>query len=93
MLGLADMPDQAYTYARELALRNHDNVKVMRSLAHVILNSPYVKKRDVKLALQWATEADTLANSQDARAANTLALACFSNGDRENAIRRSKSVV
>ncbi len=93
MLGLADTPDQAYAYARELALRYHDNVKLMRSLAHVILNSPFVKKRDVKLALQWATEADTLANGQDARAANTLALACFSNGDRESAIQHEERAV
>jgi len=93
MLGLADMPDQAYAYARELALRYHDDVKVMRSLAQVILNSPFVKQRDVKLALQWATEADSLANGQDSRAANTLALACFSNGDRENAIQHEERAV
>ncbi|MEI6273436.1 MAG: hypothetical protein WCQ03_08195, partial [Phycisphaerae bacterium] len=74
-------------------LRYHDNVKLMRSLAHVILISPFVKQRDVKLALQWATEADTLANGQDARAANTLALACFSNGDRESAIQHEERAV
>lgn len=93
MIGLADMPDAGYEFGRQVAARYPDDMVALRSLARGALQSPYAKRRDLDFGLEMALAADRLAKGEDARAADTVALAWFSKGDRERAISNGERAV
>ncbi len=93
MIGLADMPDEGYAFGREAAKRHAADMQTQRSLARAVLQSPYVKRRDVDFGLELALAADALAKGEDARAADTVALGWFSKGDRAKAVEHGERAV
>jgi thiol-disulfide isomerase/thioredoxin len=93
MIGLAGMPDAGYEFGRAVAARYPDDMVALRSLARGALQSPYAKRRDVDFGLEMALAADRLAKGEDARAADTVALAWFSKGDRAQAIANGERAV
>jgi thiol-disulfide isomerase/thioredoxin len=93
MIGLADMPDAGYEFGRQVAARYPDDMVALRSLARGALQSPYAKRRDLDFGLEMAVAADRVANGEDARAADTVALAWFSKGDRQQAVSNGERAV
>ena len=93
MIGLAGLTDEGYAFGREAAKRHAADMQTQRSLARAVLQSPYVKRRDLDLGLELALAADALAKGEDARAADTVALAWFSKGDRAKAIEHGERAV
>ena len=93
MIGLAGLPDEGYAFGREAAKRHASDLQTQRSLARAVLQSPYVKRRDLDFGLELALAADALAKGEDARAADTVALAWFSKGDRAKAIEHGERAV
>ena len=93
MIGLADMGDAGYDYGREVAKRHPEEMATIRSLSRAILQSPYVKNRNLDLGMEFALAADALAKGEDARVADTVALAHFSKGDRAKAIEHGERAV
>ena len=93
MIGLAGLTDEGYAFGREAAKRHAADMQTQRSLARAVLQSPYVKRRDVDFGLELALAADALAKGEDARAADTVALAWFSSGDRAKAIDHGERAV
>jgi thiol-disulfide isomerase/thioredoxin len=93
MIGLADMGDAGDDYGREVAKRHPQEMATIRSLSRAILQSPYVKNRNLDLGMEFALAADALANGLDARVADTVALAHFSKGDRAKAIEHGERAV
>jgi hypothetical protein len=93
MIGPADMSEAGYAYGRQLAVHYARDIASLRTLARTALNSPRVKVRDLEFAFAIARAADQLGNGQDARAAEILALAYFSRGDRDNAILHQERAI
>jgi thiol-disulfide isomerase/thioredoxin len=93
MIGLCDMGDAGYDYGREVAKRHPQEMATIRSLSRAILQSPYVKNRNLDLGMEFALAADALAKGEDARVADTVALAHFSKGDRAKAIEHEERAV
>jgi tetratricopeptide (TPR) repeat protein len=69
------------------------DIASLRTIARTTLNSPRVKQRDLDFAFAIARAADTIGKGQDARAAEILALAYFSRGDRDNAIANQERAI
>jgi hypothetical protein len=65
----------------------------LRSLARGALQSPYARRRDLDFGMECALAADRLAGGLDARAADTVALAWFSKGDRSQAVANGERAV
>lgn len=93
LIGLAGLPDEGYAFGREAAKRHAADMQTQRSLARAVLQSPYVKRRDLDFGLECALAADLLAKGEDARAADTVALAWFSKGDRAKAVEHGERAV
>lgn len=93
MIGLAGLTDEGYAFGREAAKRHAADMQTQRSLARAVLQSPYVRRRDVGFGLELALAADALAKGEDARAADTVALGWFSKGDRAKAIEHGERAV
>jgi thiol-disulfide isomerase/thioredoxin len=93
MIGLCDMGDAGDDYGREVARRHPEEMATIRSLSRAILQSPYVKNRNLDLGMEFALAADALAKGEDARVADTVALAHFSKGDRAKAIEHGERAV
>ena len=93
MIGPADMSEAGYAYGKQLAVHYAKDIASLRTLARTTLNSPRVKVRDLEFAFALARAADQLGNGQDARAAEILALAYFSRGDRDNAILHQERAI
>ena len=93
MIGLADMPDAGYELGRRVAAEHPQDMVTLRSLARGALQSPYVKRRDLDFGMEMALAADRLAKGEDARAADTVALAWFSKGDRAQAVANGERAV
>jgi len=93
MIGPAGMPVEGYAYGRKLGAYYAKDIATLRSIARTTLNSPSVQVRDLDFALDLAQKADALGNGQDARAAEVLALAYFSKGDRDNAILHQERAI
>ena len=86
MIGPDDQPEKGYALAREIVEKYKDDIASLRTVARTILNSPWVKVRDIPFAHAVAVRADTLGQGKDARAAEILALSWFSQGDRDKAL-------
>jgi thiol-disulfide isomerase/thioredoxin len=86
MIGPANMPVEGYAYGRKLVAHYAQDIATLRSIARTTLNSPSVQVRDLDFAFDLAKQADALGKGEDARAAEVLALAYFSKGDRDTAI-------
>ena len=93
MIGLCDMGTAGDDYGREVAKRHPEEMATIRSLSRAILQSPYVKNRNLDLGMEFALAADALAKGLDARVADTVALAHFSKGDRAKAIEHEERAV
>ena len=93
MIGPANMPAEGYALGKELARRYATDIAALRTLARTTLNSPRVKVRDLEFAFAIARAADALGKEADPRAAEVLALAYFSRGDRDNAILHQERAI
>ena len=93
MIGPANMPVEGYALGKELARRYATDIAALRTLARTTLNSPRVKVRDLEFAFAIARAADALGKEKDPRAAEVLALAYFSRGDRDNAILHQERAI
>lgn len=93
MIGPANMPVEGYALGKDLAKRYATDIAALRTLARTTLNSPRVQLRDLEFAFAIARAADTLGKGEDARAAEIMALAYFSKGDRENAIANQERAI
>ena len=93
MIGQANMPVEGYAYGRKLAAHYAADLSTIRSIARTTLSSPEVQVRDLDFAFDLAQKADALGTGEDARAAEILALAYFSRGDRENAILHQERAI
>ena len=93
MIGPANMPVEGYALGKELARRYATDIAALRTLARTTLNSPRVKVRDLEFAFAIARAADALGKEADPRAAEVLALAYFSRGDRDNAILHQERAI
>jgi hypothetical protein len=58
-----------------------------------VLSTPAVRERDLDFAMEMAVRANELGKNEDPRAADVLALAWFSKGDREKAIEHQKRAI
>ena len=90
MIGLARQEEAGYAFGHRIATEHAQDMPAIRSLARAILQSPYVEHRDLDFGMELAVAADTLAKGEDARAADTLALAWFSKGDRAKAVEHGE---
>ena len=93
MIGPARMPVEGYRYGRELAIKYANDIASLRTLARTTLAVTTVEVRDLDFAFAVARAADQLGKGQDARAAEVLALAYFSRGDRANAIANQERAI
>ncbi len=86
MIGPGNMVDEGYAYGSQLLAKYADDLSVLRTLARTALSSPQVRRRDVDWAFDIARKADDVGQGRDSRAAEVLAMAWFSKGDRDKAI-------
>ena len=93
MIGIGNMPDAGYALGKKLVAEYPTDIATLRSLARTTLNSPFVQKRDLDFAMETALAADVLGNNEDARAAEVVAFAYFSKGDREHAIENQERAI
>jgi len=93
LIGLAGMPDEGYEFGRRIAREYAQDMVTQRSLARAVLQSPYAKRRELDFGMECALAADALAKGEDARAADTVALAWFSKGDRAKAVEHGERAV
>jgi thiol-disulfide isomerase/thioredoxin len=93
LIGLAGKPDEGYEYGRRIAREYAQDMVTQRSLARAVLQSPYAKRRELDFGMECALAADALAKGEDARAADTVALAWFSKGDRAKAVEHGERAV
>ena len=93
MIGIANMPDAGYALGKKLVAEYPTDIATLRSLARTTLNSPFVQKRDLDFAMQTALAADALGKNEDARAAEVVAFAYFSKGNRELALENQERAI
>ncbi len=93
MIGAAAMPTEGYAFGKALALRHPKDLVVLRTLVRSTLSGPQVAQRDLDFAFALARAADIVGNGQDARAAELLALAYFSRGDRAQAVEHQTRAI
>jgi thiol-disulfide isomerase/thioredoxin len=86
MIGTANKVDEGYAYGRQLALAAAKDKGVLGNLARGVLEAPTVRRRDVDFAMALAMAADQIGEMKDAKAAEVVALAHFSKGDRNAAL-------
>ena len=93
MIGIGNMPDAGYALGKKLVAEYPSDIATLRSLARTTLNSPFVQTRDLDFAMQTALAADALGKNEDARAAEVVAFAYFSKGDREHALENQERAI
>ena len=93
MIGPAAMPTEGYAFGKALALQHPSDLVVLRTLVRSTLSGPQVAQRDLNFAFALARAADAVGKGQDARAAELLALAYFSRGDRAQAIEHQTRAI
>lgn len=93
MIGLAKQVDQGYAFGRAVAKARAGEMETIRAMARAILETPFVKVRDLDFAMELALAADALAQGNDARAADTVALANYAKGNREAAVASGERAV
>ena len=93
MIGAANLVPEGYAYGRTLAAKYPDDIAVFRTLARTVLSTPAVRERDLDFAMEMAVRANEIGKNEDPRAADALALAWFSKGDREKAIEHQKRAI
>lgn len=93
MIGIGNMPDAGYALGKKLVAEYPSDIATLRSLARTTLNSPFVQKRDLDFAMETALAADALGKKEDARAAEVVAFAYFSKGDREHALENQERAI
>jgi thiol-disulfide isomerase/thioredoxin len=93
MIGAANLVSEGYAYGRALAQRHPEDIAVFRTLARTVLSTPAVRERDLDFAMEMAVRANEIGKNEDPRAADALALAWFSKGDREKAIEHQSRAI
>lgn len=93
LIGISNMPDAGYALGKKLVAEYPSDIATLRSLARTTLNNPFVQKRDLDFAMQTALAADALGKNEDARAAEVVAFAYFSKGDREHALENQERAI
>lgn len=93
MIGPGNMVDQGYAYGSQLLAKYPNDLSVLRTLARTALSSPQVRRRDVDWAFEIARKADDVGEGRDSRAAEVVAMAWFSKGDREKAIEAQERAI
>jgi thiol-disulfide isomerase/thioredoxin len=93
MIGLAKQAEQGYAFGRAVAKARAGELETLRAMARAILETPFVKVRDLDFAMELALAADALAKGEDARAADTVALANYAKGNREAAVANGERAV
>ena len=93
MIGIGNMSDAGYALGKKMVAEYPTDIATLRSLARTTLNSPFVQKRDLDFAMQTALAADALGKNEDARAAEVVAFAYFSKGNRELALENQERAI
>jgi len=93
MIGAADMVPEGYALGRALAAKYPDDIVVFRTLSRTVLSTPAVRQRDLDFAMEMAVRANEIGKDEDPRAADVLALAWFSKGDRAKAVEHQKRAI
>ena len=86
MIGPDGKTEEGYALGRQMVETYATDIASLRTVARTILNSPWVRMRDLPFAHDVALKADALGEGKDARSAEILALSWFSQGDREKAL-------
>ena len=86
MIGPDNKTEEGYALGRQIVESYATDIASLRTVARTILNSPWVKVRDLPFAHEVALKADALGEGKDSRSAEILALSWFSQGDREKAL-------
>ncbi len=89
----ATTPDAARVLGEQILADGAQDVRLLNSLAWVILTHPRIEKRDLPLALRAAQAADTAAGGKDISAKDTLARAQFMSGNVEAAIATERTAL
>ncbi len=86
-------PARAYGYGRDLMKENWDNARLLNQLAWFTVDDEEVTTRDLEFAMEAATQACKLPDSEDAGILDTLARVCFENGDVKTAVKWQRKAV
>jgi thiol-disulfide isomerase/thioredoxin len=84
---------KAYTFAREFGKTNWDDAMVLNAIAWTIVDDPSIKDRDTELALEFATQANTLTEQKDPAILDTVARCYFESRDLANAVKYQELAV
>ncbi len=93
MIGVANMPVEGYALGKKIAAENATDLETLRILSRTTLNSQYAQVRDLDFAMELALAADALGNGENPKAAEVVAFAYFSKGDREKAIEHIERAI
>ena len=80
-------PDEAYAFARQFTEGQRDNAMLLNQFAWTIVDDPGVKKRDLDLALEFATQANKGSGGNNPAILDTLARCYYETHDLTNAIK------
>ncbi len=87
LLTIADRPDDAYAYGREIATRFSNNYLVLNDLAWNIVSLPDVSRRDLDFALEMSRRANAIQGYTDYSVLDTMGRIWWMRGDADEAIR------
>ena len=93
LIGVANMPVEGYALGKKIAAENATDLETLRVLSRTTLNSQFAQVRDLDFAMELALAADALGNGENAKAAEVVAFAYFSKGDREKAIEHIERAI
>ena len=93
LIGVANMPVEGYALGKKIAAENASDLETLRVLSRTTLNSQFAQVRDLDFAMELALAADALGNGENAKAAEVVAFAYFSKGDREKAIEHIERAI
>jgi tetratricopeptide (TPR) repeat protein len=87
LLTVADRPDDAYAYGREIAARFPNNYLLLNDLAWNTVSLPDVSRRDLEFALEMSRRANAIQGYIDYSVLDTLARIWWLRGNADEAIR------
>lgn len=86
-------PDKAYAFARDQMKAQPGNALLHNRFAFAIAAEPGIRKRNLDLALEAATRANTLTQEKKAGYLDTLARVHYERGDLKTALATSRKAV
>jgi hypothetical protein len=87
LLTVADRPDDAYAYGREIAARFPNNYLLLNDLAWNTVSLPDVSRRDLEFALEMSRRANAIQGYIDYSVLDTMARIWWLRGNADEAIR------